>query len=84
MSIKQALDEKLEDNIVIQFEELTKILSTITSDIFYVTDNPYWTGLRNMIGKIIEDLGLINEKFSNDSDVEEGKNNDAIVKLSIF
>ncbi|ORY19092.1 hypothetical protein LY90DRAFT_165055 [Neocallimastix californiae] len=71
MSIKQALDEKLEDNIVIQFEELTKILSTITSDIFYVTDNPYWTGLRNMIGKIIEDLGLINEKFSNDSDVEE-------------
>jgi len=71
ISIKQALEEKLENNNVIQFDELTKILSTITSDIFYVTDNPYWTGLRNMIGKIIEDLGLINDKFINENNVEE-------------
>jgi len=71
LSIKQAIEEKLEDNFVIQFDELTKILSTITSDIFYVTDNPYWTGLRNMIGKIIEDLELINDKFVNDNNVEK-------------
>ncbi|ORY52257.1 hypothetical protein LY90DRAFT_670525, partial [Neocallimastix californiae] len=75
IAIKQTLDEKLEENIVVQFDELIKILSTITSDIFYVTDNPYWTGLKNIIGKIIEDLGLINIKFTNDNEVEKVSKN---------
>ncbi|ORX54872.1 hypothetical protein BCR36DRAFT_581750 [Piromyces finnis] len=77
IAIKQAVDEKVEDNFVIQFDELTKILSTITSDIFYVTDNPYWTGLRNMIGKIIEDLSLINDKFVNEHNIEQVTRNDS-------